>query len=435
MRSIHKSPLAPLVLAVVIGLLLGRRWAGSGTPDLEALSAPLVPALEDGPNGVERRVADGAALLAWARADDPIVVVQNRTDALPNELALKAVPLLVDWMASKDHDHYVVRNVNVACDPLLATTTLATVHVPKEGIRSVEFVFVQDRKYGRSMHSGHGLLRFVFEPTSRPSVVVPDETAWTGPETLDDLLVSFEAWREPGVGFDFVAGLTPDSYSITVRAYAGSAYYLQTALKQFQWQCYPLDLSASGATGEGLLEICLKIGDGLMRRVLAEMFESGELQVPTPEALRGWTADDEERVVALLRDDMVPDDAIRSIVGRADLSYHLIARSCMSMTMAVIDLTQRRAADRSGGTYVPLAVAPKELPAWLGELPTAGRADMLAMLPGAVVWLAKNQNVVPSNAWRILRDGGLLRTADGAVVRHDYVPEGVTPWGRIAENL
>ena len=60
---------------------------------------------------------------------------------------------------------------------------------------------------------------------------------------------------------------------------------------------------------------------------------------------------------------------------------------------------------------------------------------MLAMLPGAVVWLAKNQNVVPANAWRILRDGGLLRTVDGDVLRHDYAPEGITPWGRIADNL
>ncbi|MEM6568916.1 MAG: hypothetical protein AAF957_10925 [Planctomycetota bacterium] len=435
MRSIKNSPLAPLLVTLVVGLLLGRRWASSGRPDLEALSAPLVPVLADDAGHAELRVADAAALLEWARSDDPVTVVRNRTDALPNGLALKAVPLLVDWVASADEDHYVVRNVNVACDPLLATTTIATVHVPKGGIRSAEFVFVQDREYGKAMSSGHGLLRFVFEPDERPEVIVPDETTWTGPVALDDLLVSFEAWRDPGEGFDFVAGLDPDSYSITVRAYGGSAYYLQTALKQFQWQCYPLDLSGSGATEAGLLEMCLMIGDGLMRRVLAEMFESGELQAPTPDALRGWTAEDEARVVALFQDDMVPDDAIRSVVGQADLSYHLIARSCMSMTMAVIDLTQRRAADRGGGTYSPLAVAPKEVPAWVGELPTAGRADMLAMLPGAVVWLAKNQNVVPANAWRILRDGGLLRTVDGDVLRHDYAPEGITPWGRIADNL
>ncbi|MEM9803426.1 MAG: hypothetical protein AAGA20_24115 [Planctomycetota bacterium] len=397
--------------------------------DIGDLDPPLVPELAR-----ESRTFGAHDLFDWARATDPITVIHNRSDALPNGLAAKGAPLLVNWVQSEDGDAYVVRNVNVACDPIRGTTTLATVRVPKRGIASAEFVLVRDRKYGKELRTGHGMLRFVFEADHRPTVAVPEGTTWHGDVRLDDLVISYEAWREPGESYDFVAGLEPDRYALTVRSYSGAASFLQAAVKQFQWECYPLQLAGGRDGNEELLRVSLLIGDGLARRILAEALEDGTLEAPEDDL--EWSEDDEHRLVELFRRDMVPDDPIESLIGASPISYHSLERSCLTLAMVTIDLTQARMVERLGaGEPRHLAVAPASIPDWIERIPHAGRAEMLARLPGAVVWIAKNQSVLPANAWTILRDGDLLRTVEGRVVKHLYRPEGKTPWGWLAENL
>lgn len=55
---------------------------------------------------------------------------------------------------------------------------------------------------------------------------------------------------------------------------------------------------------------------------------------------------------------------------------------------------------------------------------------------GAVIFLARHRSALPSEAWRILGDAGLLlRDGNGDPVVHDYFVDDPTPYGPLRDTM
>ena len=81
-------------------------------------------------------------------------------------------------------------------------------------------------------------------------------------------------------------------------------------------------------------------------------------------------------------------------------------------------------------------MVPDDLPGWVDELAHADRSDLLAVLPGALLYVAQNATVLPSNAHEILEAQGLVALDEsGAPIRYYYHRGGATPWGPIRDNM
>jgi len=416
-----------------LGLLLPGRKA-------EPPPAPVVARVENRQAERPVRTVQTAELIAWATEPAPFAIVENAVDALPNGLSMKSIPFVVNWKESSAPDdprgEYILHHVNVGGNPVKGTTVLATVAVPAGAIERVEFVMVRDRKNRELTAMGHGQLRFVFSADRRPRIISPMQTQFMGDLQLDDLIFSYEAWRGPGVPYEGLKGLDPEAYSLTVRCIAGPHSFLHAAIKDAAWEAYPLRLPDAPDAGDELLRMCLLIGDGISRQVIHRMLTAGELDEPTEELLAEWSPEDLERARALFSLDNMPADPLQDLIGESDLGYHLLEQSCVTMALFTIDLAFERVSERIGDeSRRRIRLGPKTIPSWVDRIPEAGRGEMLTLVPGALLWVARNQEVLPANAYRLLEGAGALRQEDGATVRYLYTPEGMTPYGSLAENM
>ena len=422
---------------LILLLIAGAWWLGRGcgreTPPPDA---PLVERVELR-NAEERyRYVEAEDLLDWAREETPISVVRTAEDALPNKLALSMMPIFVDWEKSGDGS-YLVHNVNVGGNPVKGINVMASVRIPADGIADVQFIMCVGRNAkGKDTAFGHGQLRFVFNKNARPVILGRDGNPLPEEAELDDLVFSWEAWRPPRTPYGYLEGLDPSAYAMTVRCYAGAQRFLTDVLRNSPWECYPIKLPDVKDAKQDLLYTCLMIGDGLGRRTIQSMVEDGQLDPPS-EKLAELSESEWEAVRTRLAADRVPDDPLAGIMGEADLSYHLVLRSCITMSLTAVDLALARTYHKNDlGDRPHLKVAPEELPDWMEELATADKAGVLARLPATLYFVAKNQTVLPGNAYMILQDAGLLYlNDDGTPVKHRYSRETVTPYGKIKDNM
>jgi len=419
---------------VVLALILWFREP----PEVE-LPAPVVERLRsldrDGP---ER--ATLADLVNWGRQSAPMVLVDVTRDALPNGLAVAMVPFLVDWEhADRDGRSVRVRNVNVAGNITAGEVLLATVEVPVDGVSAVEWCVTPTRnKDGEDTRMAHAQLRFLFAPGARPFVVDEDGAPYPQLRPLDDLVLSWEAWRPPQTRYDAVAGFDPEAYALTARAYSGAFRWLGDALRGNPWMCYPLELPETQDANRSTLMTALLLGDALARRMLESMVDAGEAGLPD-DALAAWQAlPDAERaqVRAVMSSSALPDDPLSALMGQADLSYQLLERSCITQSIGVVQLALERIHDENGlGPAPSMQIVPDDLPDWVENIATAGKGEMLGYVPGALLYVARNQQIIPTEAYRILQDAGLLRMRDGAPVYWYYEHNGKTPYGEFRDNL
>ena len=178
------------------------------------------------------------------------------------------------------------------------------------------------------------------------------------------------------------------------------------------------------------------MGDALARRTIREMFEAGEVQV-TESMLAEVTPDAIARARSVFSEASLPEDPLVALIGGADLSYQLIRRSCVTHSLYTVQIGLQRAYQRLGLGEAPvLEVLPEDLPDWVDELAHADRNDLLALLPGALLYVARNSTVLPSNAHQILAAEELIeRDQSGALVRYYYHRGQNTPWGPIRDNM
>ena len=405
-------------------------------PPPEDPEAPLVPRLAAEPEGT--RLTTVQNLLDWGSTATPVVHINTATDRLPNQLAVSMVPIFVDWTRFEDDDRTLrIRNVNVAGNPITGHNVLATVDVPLAGLASAEWCLTPPRtESNKDGPGGHGQIRFLFDPSERPLALDSNGEPLAGVEHMDDLIVSWEAWRPPRDHWSAMEGLDPESYALTVRMYSGAKRFLDDSVRNNPWICYPLVLPGDRQGVEALLLAGVLMGDALGRRTIREMVEQGAVEL-TDATLNEYSEADLAQASRVFSESELPEDPLTALVGQADLSYHLIQRSCVTLSLFTVQMgLDRIYRQHALGTPPRLTIAPKELPQWTNEMAHADRGELLTLLPGALLFVAKNSYILPANAHETLIENNLVeRDADGTPIVYYYHRSTMTPWGPIRDNM
>jgi hypothetical protein len=442
-----RKPLKWLIAVVVallslFALLIGVAYwlLHVDTPDAAERDAPLVPRLSADYPG-EPRTVDAGELLRWVERATPLARINTATDQLPNGLALSMLPFMVDWDQSRidgASPFLVMRNVNAGGNPVIGENLLATVRIPLDGLSGLQWCLTPTRnKKAKDSFMGHAMLRFLFSKEQRPVILGRDGQPLPGALAPDDLMLSWEAWRAPMTSYDGLKGLDPETYTLSARAYTGAQRFLTDMLRGNPWRCYPVKLpEVDDALPLTLLTAALS-GDTFARRTIGEMVADGQIEA---EGLRQATPAQLERVKALFATAGLPQDPLSGLLETADMSYQLLERSCITESLAMIQLSLDRIhKEYDLGPSPELELVPSGLPPWIQDLVTADTATLMAHVPGALLFVARNRQVLPIQAYRILEDAGLLLPnpspdADGPLVYY-YDKSSGTPYGSIRDNM
>ncbi|TNF86313.1 MAG: hypothetical protein EP301_08835 [Gammaproteobacteria bacterium] len=431
-----KSTLSSVAALVVVTLAFNAPGCSKAPP--EDAPAPLVPRLVEVPASEAQLLTDAVDLLSYSQQETPVIHVDTGRARLPNQLAASMMPILVDWEREPASVRMMrVKNVNVAGNPIVGHNVLATVDVPLDGVRRAEWCLTPPRNESNwDAEGGHGQLRFLFDPALRPVVLDESGAPMPGVAAVDDLIVSWEAWRPPLVRWTAKDGLDPESYALTLRVYTGAKRFLDDAVRNNPWNCYPLNLPGEQEGAVELLYAGLLMGDALARRTIREMLEVGQVQL-TDVMLEAMPPAAVARATQVFSESSLPEDPLVALIGGADLSYQLIRRSCVTHSLYTVQIGLQRIYGKLGLGEAPrLEVVPEDLPEWVDGLAGAERGDLLALLPGALLYVARNATVLPSNAHKILDAQGLIeKDENGDLIRYYYHRGEATPWGPIRDNM
>jgi hypothetical protein len=388
----------------------------------------------------ERYRITPAQMLEWTRSDTPLIRVEAAHDELPGGLSMAMAPIIVKWRASSPgfgpDDFYLVSNVNVASNPIGGAGYLATLKVPADGVESVEFVMVLSKVAKRETNAGHGMLRFIFKKDRRPIVLGSDGQPLSKDAIVNDLVISWEAWRPPVAGFDALAGLDPETYALTARGFIGSVRCLTDSILDRPWICYPLALPDVPDAEAELLYVSLLMGDAVARQtvgtIVEKQIEEGRNvpgDYPDPE-LAEWEELKEER--ARIK---TPPSPIQDLLD-GKFRYHLLERSCITMALTSVDWANVRLHERGElGEPKRIRVSPDTMPGFLDRLAHGGRTTALLRAPALLHWIMTNQTVIPGNAHKLLDEAGLLQRKGGQPVKAHYDNRNESPYGVISEAL
>lgn len=349
-------------------------------------------------------------------------------------------PAMVSWDSSSvgfgDEDFYLVHNVNVAVNPIAGTGLLATVRVPAAGVESVEFVTVLSKVGKVETEVGHAQLRFVFKPDHRPVILDNSGRPMANNATLEDLVLSWEAWRPPRAGFDPFAGLDPSTYALTMRAFHGPVRYLTDWMLDRPWVCYPLRMPAVPHAADEFLYVGLLLGDTVARHTISEILDRKiEQDRNLPEDYAEPEVEEWKQLKETIENENLPENPIQDILG-GKTRYHLILRSCVTMALTTLDWANVRVHRRAGLPDPPrIRVTPEALPALLDDLVRGKRSSTLVRIPSALHWLIHHQTVIPGRAYKALDDVGLLQHRLGEVLRIAYEDRQETPYGRLRDHI
>ncbi len=388
----------------------------------------------------KRRVVTAADILKWQRTYSPVLRVRTQQDELPSGLSAAMAPLFVSWLSSSagfgSEHYYLVRNVNVLNNPVEGITLLSTVKVWAESVESVEFVMVISKVAGRESPGGHGMLRFTFREDRRPIVLGADGQPFTNDSVLDDIVVSWEAWRPPLSSFDPVAGLDPSTYALTPRCFAGPVRCVADAVLDRPWHCYPLNLPDVENAKNELLYVSLVLADAVSRQttlsIMEEHIKEGRKM---PDGYPAAELEDWETLAKESRKAEVPENPIEDILN-GKVRYQLLERSCITMALQSVDWANQRIHERAGlGEPQRIRISPKTMPEFLSALAAGNRTVALLRMPAALHWLMSNHTVIPSHAPGLLDEVGLLRRENGQIVKRHYDNRRQTPYGSISEHL
>jgi hypothetical protein len=384
-------------------------------------------------------VVTAAEILEWHHAYSPVLRVSTDQDALPNGLSVAMAPLLVGWHFASggfdSEDYYLVRNVNVLNNPVEGTTFLGTVKVWAESVESVEFVMVISKIANRETPGGHAMLRFNFRDDRRPIVLGADGQPFTNNSVLDDIILSWEAWRPPRASFDPVAGLDPSTYALTARCFSGPVRCLSDSILDRPWYCYPLNLPDVENARNELLYVSLVLADAVARQtalsILDEHIERGRNM---PEGYPEADHEEWETLAKASRNAEVPERPMEDILN-GKIRYQLLERSCITMALQSVDWAMQRIHQRAGLEPRHIRISPRTMPSFLSALAAGKRSAALLRMPAALHWLMSNHTVIPSHAPGLLDEVGLLQRENGQIVKRRYDNRRETPYGSISEHL
>ncbi len=355
---------------------------------------------------------------------------------LPGGWAAAMAPVLVDWPASQpDVDTYRIMNLNYGGNPLEGTTVLRTALVPASGIDRVEFIIVPLDPLGQHGIVAHAMIRFVFAPEHLLVLLDDRGIPVFGDPGVEDLILSWEAWRGPGVDFQALAGMDPKTYGLSLRAFAGPQRFLEDYLQHRDWFAYTLTLPGDRDGNAELLKVMLAMGDGVARRTLGTIFSRADREwlQHGPGTGREVAATWDRLRRAVIRGLSAEDSLL--FLPPDKLSYQTSQRSCATMALYCIDVAVAR---QSGGVHTGLptldeAIGPVR--PWMSEMAHADLAGLFLHSPVIMKYLVRHPQVIPTRIPDILDRAGLVRHRDGHMLKVHYALDATPPYGDIRDNL
>lgn len=409
---------------------------GKRTPDGKPV--PRVTAWHENPVFAEQ---SGKDLLNWIRQDTPIGITRTPEDRLPNGLASGMMAILVDWDASNPDDPengcFIVHNVIVGGNVVLGQLVHATIRIPTRSIIDVEYVVVKPSLTGLGKNGGHAQLRFVFDPNNRPKILGTEADKLLSDPYLDDLIMSWEAWRPPLVKWDFETGLDASNFTLTARMLAGHMRFANDSLRKNIWHCYPLALPDVDDAADTLLHTALLMGDSLMRRVIGEMIDLDKLHSTTLPKGEQWTAKEVEKARKALGREQIPDEDAKTDFSDIDISYQLFERSCITQTMTEVEMAMQWIHTKHNlGHREQVRISPESFPPFFDCIIKGDRKGMIAGIPEGLSWFRKHSTVAPGKSYQLLEEAGLLQQDEnGQTISYAYDIERITPYGKLGHNL
>jgi hypothetical protein len=382
------------------------------------------------------------ALLKWLEAKTPSTIVHTPEDLRLNELARCMSPFTVNWAESdvsgSDHEFVLVHGVQVAGNPILGTSRHATIRIPEHGIERIEFVIVRYHLRGPARTGGHVQLRFVFKQDCRPQLFDDDGNPDPMQPYLDDLIMSWEAWRPTNTPWEFVKGLDPEQYSLTARLYSGNQRFLNDALRGAVWDCYPLQLPDDEDATDMILWGGLIMGDSLARKTIAAVMQDRLKIAPGENLPIKWRKEQQIKLRKRVAWDEIPDDWFKDLMQEADTSYHALERSCISTSLFQIESAMERLYNEKNlGPRKKVDFIPSgNIPAWFSDVVSDPDSKHRLGALRAFFWTEANKEVLPYKAYLPLKRAGLLQTdKKGKLIRYRYGHKLGSPYGALGRNL
>jgi hypothetical protein len=425
-----------LIILLAAGLLM----TGCKSPKVaEGPALPRVTAWNENP---EYLYNTEDVLLDWLKSDTPSTIVYTPESRWRNDFAGCMDPFMVNWAKSDIRNeavgNLVIHNVQVAGNPVLGTSRNATVHIPPHSIERVEFVVVRYALKGLAKMAGHVQLRFVFKTESRPQLFDERGKPDASQPFLDDLIVSWEAWRPSNTAWQFVAGLDPKNYALTARMYSGNQRFLNDSLRGAIWDCYPLRLPDTPEAEDKVLYTCLMMGDMMTRKVFSGMIKDQLIQKKGEDFTAGWTKEERARALNRLSWDGIPDNWLKDRMHDADFSYNSLQRSCITAALFQIDLAMDwlYAEEDLGSHKEVIYTPPGDLPAWFAAAANDEESAGFFAAPRALIWALNHKEIFPYKGYLPLEEAGLLqKDKKGKVILYRYDLKAQSPYGKLKRNL
>ncbi len=423
------------------GMLIAGLLTGCKSPDLPA-GPPLdrVTAWDSNPTYTYAREEK---LMEWIEEDTPSSVIHTPENRWLNSFAACMEPFMVDWQQSdvsgSDEEYVIVHNVQVQGNPILGTSRLSTIRIPEHGIERIEYVIVRYGLKGPAKTSGHVQLRFIFKTDHRPLLYDRQGNPDLEQPYLDDLIVSWEAWRPTNTSWKFLAGLDPEQYGLTARMFSGNQRFLNDSLRGAVWDCYPLQLPEDEDAADMILWSCLIMGDSMARTTLSNMLRE-QLHLNDQEQIETkWTQEQKDQARQKLSWSEIPDDVFKDLLEGADYSYHAIERSCINLALLQIELAMERLYKEKdlGERDQQINWRPEgEIPDWFHEIVERDGEKVYLHALHAFFWALSHKEILPYKAYIPLKEAGMLQTdSKGHIIRYRYNHKTQSPYGNLRRNL
>lgn len=378
----------------------------------------------------------------WMKQKTPSYIVHTPEDRWLNGFAECMNPFIVDWMQSDvgggDSEYVMVHNVQVGGNPLLGISRHGTVKIQEQSIERIEYVIVRYALEGPARTGGHIQLRFVFKPDSRPQLFDANGNPDPVQPYLDDLMVSWEAWRPSNTPWKFISGLDPTQYELTARMYSGCQRFLNDSLRGAVWDCYPLQLPDHEEAEDMVLWCALIMGDSMARRTMTDMIMHDLKAEVGADFQNTWSKKQQDQMSRRLSWDEIPDNWFKATMQDADLTYHAIERSCISIGMLQIELAMERLYNEHDlGERKKIDWRPKgKIPDWFNDVVRGDGKGTYTQAPYAAFWALTHQEILPYKAYLPLKRADMLRKDEkGNIIRYRYGHKLTSPYGDINRNV
>jgi hypothetical protein len=371
-------------------------------------------------------------IVAYSEMTATTFRVRSTQDVLPGGYSAAMVPILVEWDRSDlVAGEIVVRNINDGGNPVSGVTVLRSVRIRLDKIKTAEFIMVP---LGGPDAISHGQLRFVFEPGGAEFIGGTGDVVGE-PDVLGDLVVSWEAWRPPGVDYDAMKGMDHRSYELTARGYSGPQRFLEDELNARDWTVYTLRMPGGREGIIELLKVSLALADGAARHSIGRMLQEAEHEWAThgPDSdTEGGDAAAQWQALAEEAGSVGAHDSDPRIDMAERTSYQSLLRSCATMALYSIDVAVARLIEAGvphEGMRPTQNPEIRDEPEWMAELPGANIAGIFARAPKAIQFIRANPTSIPGKIPGALDDAGLLVRENGKPVKRHYSLKDQTPWG------